>query len=228
MAWRPYENLIDGELDNRVAGKVVGWMRFFRRGKSPFKVTFDLEGDFHDDIRGKVIRFHNPEPSERDATLRRRETYMDGFARTQVGTVGDITAGLPLGPWTEELAERLKAELEIVWRENGISDEELAERRSEVERDYRQRIARGELYYAYVDYPYIEWYSENGRVVLELEPSQLEVIGSTSCVEKTPEEFVADRKKRATAFNTFLADMTQALSKPRPGGDEGTSDSSDG
>ena len=25
---------------------------------------FDLEGDFHDDIRGKVIRLHNPKPTE--------------------------------------------------------------------------------------------------------------------------------------------------------------------
>ena len=28
MAWRPYENLIDGELNNRTPGKVTGWMRF--------------------------------------------------------------------------------------------------------------------------------------------------------------------------------------------------------
>ena len=30
MAWRPYENLIDGELDNRVPGRVTGWLRFLR------------------------------------------------------------------------------------------------------------------------------------------------------------------------------------------------------
>ncbi|MCX5646696.1 MAG: hypothetical protein NTZ17_18770 [Phycisphaerae bacterium] len=31
----------------------------------------------------------------------------------------------------------------------------------------------------YVNYPYIEWYSdENGRVVIELEPVQVEVIGT--------------------------------------------------
>jgi len=28
MAWRPYENLVEGELDNTVAGKVSGWMQF--------------------------------------------------------------------------------------------------------------------------------------------------------------------------------------------------------
>ncbi len=29
----------------------------------------------------------------------------------------------------------------------------------------------------YVGYPYIEWYAENGRVVLELEASQVKVVG---------------------------------------------------
>src|SRR2546429_262079 len=56
MAWRPYENLIDGELDNRIPGKVTGWMLFYRANKKPLRATFDLAGDFHDDIRGKVIR----------------------------------------------------------------------------------------------------------------------------------------------------------------------------
>src|SRR5690242_612635 len=119
MAWRPYENLIDGELSNRVPGKVTGWMRFFRRGAKPLKVTFDLEGDFHDDIRGADIILSNPRPSEH-SSLERAGTYMKGFAPTQRGTVGDITAGLPLGPWTQELADRLKAQLEIVWRKSGI------------------------------------------------------------------------------------------------------------
>jgi hypothetical protein len=27
MAWRPCENLIEGDLDNRTPGKVTGWMR---------------------------------------------------------------------------------------------------------------------------------------------------------------------------------------------------------
>ena len=41
MAIRPYENLIDGELDNRIPGKVTGWIRFFRRGKKALKVALD-------------------------------------------------------------------------------------------------------------------------------------------------------------------------------------------
>src|SRR5437879_1173011 len=42
---------------------------------------------------------------------------------------------------------------------------------------YRRHIESDDRYFAYVDYPYIEWYSEeNGRVVLELDPLQVEVL----------------------------------------------------
>ena len=44
MAWRPYENFINGELDNTTPGKVTGWMRFFRIGKQPLRVTLQSEG----------------------------------------------------------------------------------------------------------------------------------------------------------------------------------------
>ncbi len=64
MAWRPYSNLMAGELDNRTPGKVTGWMRFIRNGKPPLWVTFDLVGDFHEDIRGTVIKLSNPNPSD--------------------------------------------------------------------------------------------------------------------------------------------------------------------
>jgi hypothetical protein len=119
MAWRPHENLIQGELDNRTPGKVTGWMSFVGL---PDRVTFSLEGNFHRDIRGTLIRFRNPTPTDRSPGS------MEGFCLEQTGKAGDITAGLP--PMD------------------------------------------------YVGYPYIEWYSENGRVVLELEPSQVEVIGT--------------------------------------------------
>jgi len=59
MAWRPYANLIDGQLDNRVPGKVTGRVRFFRNGKQHLRVVFDLTGDFHEDIRGRKIRLSN-------------------------------------------------------------------------------------------------------------------------------------------------------------------------
>ncbi len=205
MAWRPHLNLIDGELSNRVPGKVTGWMRFFRRRRQPLRVVFDLEGDFHEDIRGSDIALKNDDPVERDFTLGRNRTYMAWFDPMQRGTVGNMTAGLPLGTWTEELAERLKAQLEIIWRENGRTGTELKERRRAVATDYAAKIAAGELYYTYVDYPYFEWYSDNGRVVLELDPSQITVIRpKIPPTEKSSQELVQDRKNRENASGSLL------------------------
>ena len=189
MAYRPYENLIDGELDNHIPGKVSGWIRFMRRGKQPLKAIFDLTGDFHEDIRGTVIRLSNPAPSERNADLDREGTYMDGFSAVQRGEAGDITAGFSLGPWTEALAQKLMRQHEIRWDEARLQGPEREAWRNDVAEVYRAHIEAGDLYYPYVDYPYIEWYSEaNGRVVLELDPSQLTVVsvGASSLTEKTP------------------------------------------
>jgi hypothetical protein len=120
MAWRPNGNLIAGELDNTERGRVTGWMEFVGLKE---RVTFDLRGDFHRDIRGTRIRLRNTAPQGDSGSS------LDGFSTSQTGVVGDITAGLP----PED----------------------------------------------YVDYPYVEWYSDrNGRVVLELDPCELEVIGT--------------------------------------------------
>src|SRR5712692_9700998 len=156
MAWRPYENLIDGELDNRTPGKVVGWMRFYQRGKRPLRVTFDLDGDFHEDIRGKAIRLSNPQPSDQNTELDGEGTYMEGFAPRQRGAVGDITAGLPLGTWTEELAQKLMAQHELAWQENLVPKQEREERRQKLAEEYRKHIEARDLSYAYTSYPYIE------------------------------------------------------------------------
>ena len=158
MAWRPYQNLIDGELDNRTPGKVTGWIRFFRRGKQPLRTCFDLDGDFHEDIRGKVIRFSNSSPSDRNEELDPEGTYMDGFATEQRGEVGDITAGISLGPWTPQLAQKLLAQREAIWDENGVPEDERRAYRREFAELSQNSIASGELYYAYVAYPYIEWF----------------------------------------------------------------------
>ena len=120
MAWRPYEQMVEGELDNTIPGKVTGWLRFVGMDEV---VKLDLIGDFHRDIRGATICLSGC-ALDNEANHR----YMEGFSPVQTGEAGDITAGLP-------------------------------------PQDY-------------VSYPYIEWYSEqNGRVVLELEPEQVEVIG---------------------------------------------------
>jgi hypothetical protein len=214
MAWRPYENLIDGELDNRTPGKVTGWMRFCRSGKRPLKVHFDLAGDFHEDIRGTVIRVSNSHPTDRNSDLERVGTYMDGFASMQRGETGDITAGLSLGPWTGDLSQQLLAQHELSWENAGVPANERERRRQELADSFRERIERNELFYPYVDYPYIEWYSEaNGRVVLELDPKQVEILdGGAQPREKTTKELVDDQSRRQTALIGFLRNMAAELS----------------
>jgi hypothetical protein len=89
MAWRPYEYLIEGELDNTIPGKVTGWMRFAGLEE---RIVFDLEGNFHRDIRGTKIHLFGDGNGEDDEKARK---YMQCFSSTQTGKVGDITVGLP-------------------------------------------------------------------------------------------------------------------------------------
>ena len=91
MAWRPKQNLVQGELDNTVPGQVTGWLEFL--GMSDI-VRLTLVGDFKSDIRGKKIRLRNREPPDE------RPSNMDRFVAQQTGVVGDITAGLPPHPYT--------------------------------------------------------------------------------------------------------------------------------
>lgn len=164
MAWRPYENLISGVLDNTTPGKVDGAIYFCRKDKPALKVTLDLVGDFHEDIRGKTIRITNPQPGDKNQSLERPGSYMEGFSLEQIGEVGDITAGLKV---------------------NGD--------------------------YPYTDYPYIEWFSDaNGRVVLELDPSQIEIAQGQAAPQPLPEE---EKKKakmiREQAMMNFLGRMAE-------------------
>ena len=97
MAWRPTEYLLEGELDNTNPGKVTGWMRFAGMKQ---QVSFDLNGNFHRDIRGAKIRFTG-NCCENDP---KAASYMDGMSTEQTGEVGDITAGLPPAPASREIA----------------------------------------------------------------------------------------------------------------------------
>lgn len=153
MAWRPAKYLLEGELDSTVLGKVTGWMRFAGMDE---KVVFDLEGDFHRDIRGAKVRLRgdgesvNPEESAK---------YLEGFSKLQKGNVGDMTAG----------------------REP--SD--------------------------YVNYPYFEWYGEdNGRVVMELGPDQVEILTQPiPACESAP----VSRKQQAENMANFLCGLASGL-----------------
>ena len=153
MAWRPTRYLIEGELDNTIPGKVSGWMQFAGMDK---KVTFDLEGDFHRDIRGAKIHFVGQGQKDDPAAAK----YMDGLAVHQTGKAGDITAGLP-------------------------------------PQDYSS-------------YPYLEVYSDqNGRIVLELEPGQVQVIG-TPIPASESEPISREEQNRNMA--AFLVQMAREVS----------------
>jgi hypothetical protein len=155
MAWRPHEQLIEGELDNSVPKKVTGWLRFVGLKEL---VKLDLAGDFHRDIRGTKVRLRNPNPTQ-DGD---RAKYLEGFSPLQTGEVGDMTAGLP-------------------------------------PQDY-------------VAYPYFEWYSKaNGRVVLELDPEQVDVIGKPI---PTCESDPVSREKQQQNMAAFLGGMAQELGLP--------------
>ena len=157
MAWRPTQYLLNGELDNTNPGKVTGWMRFVGMKN---KATFDLEGNFHRDIRGAKICFEGDgEGTEDDETTRQ---YMSGFAEHHTGHAGDITAGKPP--------------------------------------------------YDYAEYPYVEIHSDqNGRIVIELEPVQVEIIGRPiPACESDP----ISRSEQQRNMARFLVGVSQAFGAP--------------
>ena len=95
MAFRPTSNLIKGVLDNTTPGRVQGWIDFYREGKKPLHCVLDLDGDFYDDIRGRILHFWNERPSDAgcDGSLERiQPEYMDSMYPAQRGKAGDITA----------------------------------------------------------------------------------------------------------------------------------------
>lgn len=155
MAWRPSQYLIEGELDNTEPGKVTGWMQFAGMTK---KVTFNLRGNFHRDIRGAKVHLTGDGQSGNSEAAE----YMDGFTLHQTGEVGDMTAG---GPPVD-----------------------------------------------YVNSPYYEWFGqENGRVVLELDREQVQVIGRPipAC-----ESFPISRAEQSRKMANFLAGLSAEMQVP--------------
>jgi hypothetical protein len=164
MAWRPYENLIEGSLDNRVKGRVTGWIDFYQGRQECLHVTLELEGDFHADIAGYLVQIVNREAAH-ERVSSQRESYMAGFLREQRGVVGDMTAGWPV---------------------------------------------RGQV--PYTAYPYLEWFAQNGRVVLE--DPQVTVIGGE--LRQVSEEEVAEhRRKTKAAMRRYMEDLVEAMRRLR-------------
>jgi len=156
MAWRPTRFLIEGVLDNSTLNKVTGWMRFAGMKE---KVIFDLEGNFHRDIRGAKIRFRGSAVNNNEEA----EKYMEDFCQRQIGKVGDMTAGLP-------------------------------------PEDY----VSGQCY--------LEWYSnENGRVVIELEQKQVELLTMPISVRESEP---ISRKQQNQNMTEFLGKIAHAMKIP--------------
>ena len=65
----------------------------------------------------------------------------------------------------------------------------------------------------FVGYPYFEWYSEeNGRVVLELEPVQVEVIGTPI---PAMESFPISRQQQADNMAEFMGKLATEMNVPK-------------
>src|SRR5205814_5115488 len=80
MAWRFHENIVRGELDNTVRGRVTG--RIWLSGIAD-AMTLDLRGDCAPDLAGCTLAFDNPKPVPFTG---------EPPALEQRGWVGDITA----------------------------------------------------------------------------------------------------------------------------------------
>jgi len=158
MAWRPTQYLIEGVLDNTALGRVTGWMKFVGMKD---KVTFNLEGNFHRDIRGAKIHFTG-DAYEDQADVDPGD-YFDGFAQHQTGKVGDMTAGLPPADYV-------------------------------------------------AGYCYLEWYGDaNGRVVIELQQAQVELIGMPiPAIESDP----ISRQQQSRNMAEFLGGLAQEMKIP--------------
>ena len=79
MAWRPNEQIIEGVLDNTSPNKITGWMLFAGMKE---KVVFELEGNFHRDIRGAKVRLRGDGEL---ADAAQAKEYMEDFSTIQKG-----------------------------------------------------------------------------------------------------------------------------------------------
>ena len=80
MAWRIDEQVVRGEIDNRVRGWVTGRIWFVGR-ETP--IELELEGNAWRDLAGRRLEFTNREPVAGD---------LDRLAARQAGVIGDCTA----------------------------------------------------------------------------------------------------------------------------------------
>ncbi len=82
MAWRIQDNVIRGEIDNRVKGVVRG--KIWVEGRAE-PVMLELKGNAWPDLAGCLLTFTNPQK-------RMAHQHLDSLHPIQRGTIGDLTA----------------------------------------------------------------------------------------------------------------------------------------
>ena len=135
---------------------------------------------------------------------------MDGFAAAQHGTVGDITAGIPLGPWTDALAQKLMQRMSS----SGTSRASRASGAKNSAGDCRtvpRVMLRRATLLPYVDYPYVEWYAENGTGGLELDPSQMEIVDMAPKRPENAAELLGDEEERSGRLVASCREWSRSL-----------------
>jgi hypothetical protein len=80
MAWRIHKSVICGEIDNRVRGRITGWLHLAGLDD---KIVLELEGNCHRDIAGCKISLRNPAPERGN---------LEGMNSRQRGSAGELTA----------------------------------------------------------------------------------------------------------------------------------------
>jgi hypothetical protein len=210
QTWQPH-HLINGYLDNRTPGKVTGWLSFERHHQRwrdrIFTVALDLEGDLHEDLRGTRVWLIPDDYSGEDTGG--ANCTLEGLSAVQRGLVGDLTGGLSLGFWTEDVSCAVAALHELRWGKLGLSEHERAARRRKLLAEHDRLIAAKEPFYPAGRVPYLEFYSQDGRVVLTPEPEAIHVhVFGKKLIRrrhsKTPTELFADEERRAAAFRDFI------------------------
>jgi hypothetical protein len=112
MAWRIGENVVRGDIDNRLPGIIKGTL-YLEGVNSP--VSLELEGNCEPDLAGRQLIFRNPSP--------RAGTSLEGFNPAQCGDVGIMTATsmvtIPTIP-PEEVTRRIQEDkpIPICWSES--------------------------------------------------------------------------------------------------------------
>ena len=106
MAWRIDEQVIRGEIDSRIRGRVAG--RIWLVGRED-PLVLELEGNPWRDLAGHLLRFTNPTPKPGD---------LAGLTEAQFGVVGDVTASRKVKVpecTTEEFEEFYQAKQPFPW-----------------------------------------------------------------------------------------------------------------